>query len=1043
MSVDEIVLKYWAGSPWETVEKTDLQKTDVQKTEIDIQRKKELECRFGYINPISRLEFENVIKKMKSLGFTQLEDEETICLRIVPSKPNKWGTQEEMIPMSSRIQIVGDNYVADYLNKSTSLKDMIENNPDAISFEEKKLNKNEKGEQIKPAMFPDFNFKISYTEETKVHSDTILEDFHKSTKNYFRLIHRITFSRDDMPFLIDFSVVEGNQGLVFQKDKNPKYEIEIEVKNQEIGPNELSKCKTNTNLAFLFRKMIKYILGGLQDTNFPIGLLEQEETLQEYKDIVSSERFIGPNLKTLQIENWIDDTTLRSGKYGVSEKADGERHLLFISSKGKIYLIKQNLKIIFTGCISKQESFCFTILDGELILHDKDGKFMNMFAVFDIYFLGEEAKTKKNSKKDKSTTECRNLPFYPLQDEEKVKKQKYRYKLLETLFKKWEPSSIIQDDSVTPMLFALKQFLFPTSKKTIFKCNKSLLQCTFPYKTDGLIFTSCQEHVNDNCSLKWKTLQQNTNDFVVSFIKDDKDEEEEDKEDAEEAIVNKKHYEFLTGKKIKRAILKCGYTKAQLHMEPKSFILNYLNGNAYSDFEQEGSTTYISKQFIPTNPYSPYAGMCYFYPTEMGECFTEETNELILDKSVVEFRYDLQVKNWIPVRLRNDKVEYGNNFNTANSNWKFMHCPVTEEMLITDKPLDPQVQDLYYNPVGKASVMKTNQMKLFHNFVKRRLLEFVLQKGKQKTLIDLGCGKAGDLHKWLHNKLEFVLGIDLFQDNIVNNKDGCYARFLDQCFFYNKQTKQMEKKLGKKLECVFVQGDCGKDIKSGEGITLSQDFEIVERIFQYNDDDEEVDKESNGVKDEKDIMKTLKKVLPSNGLFDVCSCQFALHYFFKSEKTLKAFLTNVYNTCKIGGYFIGCCFDGKKVFELPVHQLEILDEQDNRIFLLKKGYPSTKSFPNSSDSIGLKISVFQESINSLVDEYLVNFEYLESIMELYGFFPVENDELFGSHKLFRDIYQTMQEQLLSQDEKTISFLNRIFIFQKKTNIANPQRIDIS
>jgi hypothetical protein len=64
-------------------------------------------------------------------------------------------------------------------------------------------------------------------------------------------------------------------------------------------------------------------------------------------------------------------------------------------------------------------------------------------------------------------------------------------------------------------------------------------------------------------------------------------------------------------------------------------------------------------------------------------------------------------------------------------------------------------------------------------------------------------------------------------------------------------------------------------------------------------------------------------------------------------------------------------------------------------------------------------------------------------MELYGFFPVENSELFGSHKLFQDIYQTVQDQQLSQDEKEISFLNRIFIFQKKTNIANPQRIVIS
>ena len=39
------------------------------------------------------------------------------------------------------------------------------------------------------------------------------------------------------------------------------------------------------------------------------------------------------------------------------------------------------------------------------------------------------------------------------------------------------------------------------------------------------------------------------------------------------------------------------------------------------------------------------------------------------------------------------------------------------------------------------------------------------------------------------------------------------------------------------------------------------------------------------------------------------------HYFFKSEKILDNFVTNVADTLKPGGIFMGCCFDGNMVFD--------------------------------------------------------------------------------------------------------------------------------
>ena len=42
---------------------------------------------------------------------------------------------------------------------------------------------------------------------------------------------------------------------------------------------------------------------------------------------------------------------------------------------------------------------------------------------------------------------------------------------------------------------------------------------------------------------------------------------------------------------------------------------------------------------------------------------------------------------------------------------------------------------------------------------------------------------------------------------------------------------------------------------------------------------------------------------------------FAAHYFFKSEKMLDTFINNINDNIKPGGLLIGCCFDGKSIFD--------------------------------------------------------------------------------------------------------------------------------
>ena len=76
--------------------------------------------------------------------------------------------------------------------------------------------------------------------------------------------------------------------------------------------------------------------------------------------------------------------------YSVTEKADGERRLLFINSEGYIYLIDTNMSFMFTGIQTSKKNIYNSLIDGELIFKNKFGNIINLFACFDVYFIKNE-----------------------------------------------------------------------------------------------------------------------------------------------------------------------------------------------------------------------------------------------------------------------------------------------------------------------------------------------------------------------------------------------------------------------------------------------------------------------------------------------------------------------------------------------------------------------------------------------------------------------------------------------------------------------------
>ena len=111
-------------------------------------------------------------------------------------------------------------------------------------------------------------------------------------------------------------------------------------------------------------------------------------------------------------------------------------------------------------------------------------------------------------------------------------------------------------------------------------------------------------------------------------------------------------------------------------------------------------------------------------------------------------------------------------------------------------------------------------------------------------------------------------------------------------------------------------------------------------------------------------------------------------------------------------------------------------------------------FPEDEYSLDYQIDVYQESINKTFPEYLVNFKYLQRVMENYGFTIISKEEantmgLPNGTGLFDEVFASVNSDIehnyrlkndlklilnMSKEEKRISFLNRYFVFRKTHNV---------
>lgn len=1035
----------------------------------------EFEIRFGTkgYRKISKNNFDDVVQRLKSFGMVMISNNAP-SLKMKSEYTNK--ETGETKQSNVRVEINGLHQIQEYCKLNTIDTDRIYPTfvqKSAVFINDKK---------IRPVDINDYNLRADFQTEKSISSNSSFAQNIKSNwndnKKTFRYITRTTFQHRDYPIRFDLSIVkEGKTEEVEfrgrkQLQQKPeytieaadvfndieKYEIELEVVNNLVGAGtEFNDVKKLSNI---LKKAIRVILSGLQNTNYPVPYSEINDVGIQYLKLVHkkdynakmrmrSNMFLGPQPVTLQMINIspINDDVISPNirnKYTVTEKADGMRKLLFINKDGKIFLIDTNMNIQFTGALTKNVDLFESILDGEHILHNKKGEFINLYAAFDIYIV---------NKKD-----IRANPFIRDVDSSEIE-TKFRLPVLVNVIQNLNAvSSFI--DKPSPMRIDHKNFKAENESQSIFQCCNTIIdqekQGLYEYEVDGLIFTPATLGAGGNIpgeagplkratwehAFKWKPPQFNTVDFLVTTKKD--------ANGSGDAIgnifqggVDASAYEQLS--QYKTLILRVGFDEERDgYMNPCSDVIN----DKVPSFKDDNERLYKPLPFFATNPFDAEAGICnvMLETDESGnkQLLTEE-KEVFGDGIIVEFRYDLTRENkwrWIPLRVRYDKTEeyrkgapqYGNSYKVANSNWHSIHNPITEEMIRTGNNIPDELadDDVYYNKISNFS--QTKGLRDFHRlYIKKKLIKVVSKRGN--TLIDFAVGKGGDLSKWIDANLSFVFGIDNSKDNIENRMDGACSRYLND----RRKFKVMP-------HCLFVHGDSSRNIRNADAIETEKNKQITKAVF--GEGPKEKDKLGMGV---------YKQYGKGSEGFNVSSCQFALHYFFKDKRDLNNFLKNVSECTKVDGHFIGTCYDGRTIFDSLKNKEEddsiSLFEGGKKIWQITKKYQH-KTFEDNETCLGCKINVFQETINKAFPEYLVNFDYLNRLMENYGFVLLSREEcsdigLPSSVGSFQQMYGLMEQEnkknpkntlkygeamKMTPKEKQISFYNNYFIYKKIRNV---------
>lgn len=258
----------------------------------------------------------------------------------------------------------------------------------------------------------------------------------------------------------------------------------------------------------------------------------------------------------------------------------------------------------------------------------------------------------------------------------------------------------------------------------------------------------------------------------------------------------------------------------------------------------------------------------------------------------------------------------------------------------------------------------SNNMRKFHNRVKTNLIydaSYINRRNKIPiTLLDIGVGRGGDIFKWDKCNIHEVVGYDINPQYIFECCNRLYTA----------------------------------------NLTFKRNY----KFYCCNTIDELIN------------MQDIK-------VFDIVSCQFAIHYFFESEASFTSLIQTVSQSLKKDGKFIGTFMDGDSILKQNLHSSETCLTFKNSACLV--------NICKTRSEFGRKMDVYIADTlyfgeKSVSHEFLVSFSVMNRICNQYGLRLVK-------YKTFEEYYKNHNNETIfsmDQDHKECSFLFSSFEFIK-------------
>lgn len=336
--------------------------------------------------------------------------------------------------------------------------------------------------------------------------------FDYASANHGRYISRWSLIHPTKPYLqADFSMIRECPLVgdwihdLFSTERKFTYEIEIEIQNDAItASTTVEEVMTSLN------GVVELVIGGLQSSGTPELYDMLDEAKRHLTTLTKTPKFIGFDSDSLSEMN---GDLLRNAKadYVVTDKADGERKLLYIDVLGRLYYFNKMRQLQPTGWLVPANcGLANTLLDGEYLLEEQGWWHSHHYAAFDIYYLGGE-----------------DVRGYPLltrtTSEAGIKYDECRYTMVQFVVAKLS-------QMVNPKAFSVKKFHPVQSAKKILRQINVEQQNELGYHIDGLIFMPAflplpkleMKEVPRvwHASLKWKDNLHSTADFQIHLLND-------------------------------------------------------------------------------------------------------------------------------------------------------------------------------------------------------------------------------------------------------------------------------------------------------------------------------------------------------------------------------------------------------------------------------------------------------------------------------------------------------------------------------------------